>query len=511
MSAADPTGSPAVPARTAPAGSRPTGAPPASGGLSIHPVTGLPDVRPGDDLSALIAAAVQAMPTELPEGLLDGDVLVVTSKIVSKAEGRLVPAPVGAAERDAFRRRLIDAETVRLVAQVGRTKIVENRLGIVAAAAGIDASNVHGDEIALLPEDPDGSAAALVAAFAARGHRVGVVITDTQGRAWRNGVTDVAIGAAGLTVLDDHRGGIDEFGNELVVTQVAVGDEIAAAADLVKGKLSGIPVAVLRGLAAPGLADEPTAQAGSLGTTGDDSQLPTGGSDPVLRGGADEPLRGGGRALIRPADTDLFRLGTDLAIELGRRDALAPVPDGHQHIHDNARSVLQAWLAPDHPQAALRQAFLALLAARPDATARSCVPGHLTASVVVLSADLTGTLLTLHPRIGRWVQLGGHCEGGDDTLAGAAAREAAEESGIADLRLDPVPVHLDVHPITCSLGVPTRHFDVRFVAIAPPGALPVISAESADLRFWPVDALPDGAEQDGLGAAVRAAVAAASQ
>ena len=105
-----------------------------------------------------------------------------------------------------MRRRLIDEQTVRLVAQMGRTKIVENRLGIVAAAAGIDASNVRADEIALLPEDPDASAEALVNAFAARGIRVGVVVTDTQGRAWRNGVTDVAIGAAGVEVFDDHRG-----------------------------------------------------------------------------------------------------------------------------------------------------------------------------------------------------------------------------------------------------------------------------------------------------------------
>ena len=183
--------------------------------------------------------------------IVDGDVLVVTSKIVSKAEGRLVASPTDPVERENFRRDLIDTESVRLVAQMGRTKIVENKLGIVAAAAGIDASNVRLDEIALLPEDPDASAAAIVAAFAQRSLTVGVVITDTQGRAWRNGVTDVAIGAAGVRVLDDHRGGVDAFGNELVVTQVGLGDEIAAAGDLVKGKLAGVPVAVVRGLAAP--------------------------------------------------------------------------------------------------------------------------------------------------------------------------------------------------------------------------------------------------------------------
>ncbi len=467
-----------------------TGRSPAADGLAIIPIHGLPDVRPGDDLAELIHAAAG-------DAIIDGDVLVVTSKVVSKAEGRLVAAPTDPVRRDAFRRDLIDRETVRLVAQIGRTKIVENRLGIVAAAAGVDGSNVHADEIALLPTDPDASAASMVAAFAAHGRRIGVIITDTQGRAWRNGVTDVAIGAAGIEVLDDHRGGVDEFGNELVVTQVAVGDEVAAAADLVKGKLAGVPVAVVRGLDAPG-----------LGSAGPDSAAPDSAAPGAPDRGAPDRgrLRGGGRSLIREAGSDLFRLGTDLAIELGRRDALAEVPAGHQELADDARTVLTAWHAPTHAQAALREAFLALLAARPDATSRSCVPGHLTASVIVLSADRRHTLLTLHPRVGQWVQLGGHCESRDGTLAAAASREADEESGIAGLELDPVPVALDVHPITCSLGVATRHFDVRFVAVAPDGALPVRSAESTDLRFWPVDGLPNGAAADGLTEAVRLAL-----
>ncbi len=269
----------------APAGPHPSvGAAPAPDGLQILPVRGLPEFRPGDDLVTAIADAAP--------WITDGDVLVVTSKVVSKSEGRLVPAPTDPEQRDELRRRLIDEQTVRLVAQVARTKIVENRLGIVAAAAGIDASNVFADEIALLPEDPDASAATMVLAFADRGIRIGVVITDTQGRAWRNGVTDVGIGAAGVQVLDDHRGGIDGHGNELVVTMVGVGDEIAAAADLVKGKLSGVPVAVVRGMDAPG--------------------LPADGSGP----------RGGGRTLIRPYDEDLFRLGTDLALAQGRREAV---------------------------------------------------------------------------------------------------------------------------------------------------------------------------------------------
>ncbi len=158
--------------------------------------------------------------------------------------------------------------------------------------------------------------------------------------------------------------------------------------------------------------------------------------------------------------------------------------------HDDATSMLRGWDAPDLGQSALREAFLGFLAARPDATKRSCVPGHVTASAVVLSADLSQTLLTLHPRVKRWVQLGGHCEKKDGTIATAALREATEESGIEGLVIDPDPIHLDVHPVTCSLGVPTRHFDVLFRIVAPAGAVPAISSESDDLRFWPVDALP---------------------
>jgi coenzyme F420-0:L-glutamate ligase/coenzyme F420-1:gamma-L-glutamate ligase len=250
---------------------------PAPVGLHLLPVTGLPEFRPGDDLAAAIATAAP--------WLADGDVLLVTSKVLSKVEGRLITSPTDPDERDALRRSLIDDESVRLVAQQGRTKIVENRLGIVAAAAGVDASNVHLDEIALLPEDPDASAAALRAQFARRGLDIGVVVTDTQGRAWRLGVTDVAIGAAGVNVLTDLRGDVDGHGNQLVVTQVAVGDELAAAGDLVKGKLAAVPVAVARG----------------------------------LHTSADAP---GARSLIRPRDEDLFRLGTDLAVQQGHREAV---------------------------------------------------------------------------------------------------------------------------------------------------------------------------------------------
>ena len=173
--------------------------------------------------------------------------------------------------------------------------------------------------------------------------------------------------------------------------------------------------------------------------------------------------------------------------------------------HADAVSVLAGWAAPSREQGALREAFLGLLAARPDATARSCEPGHLTASTVVLTADLRRVLLTLHPRLGRWVQLGGHLEDDDHQLAGAALREATEESGLTGLTVDPAPVHLDVHALTCSLGVPTRHFDIRYRVIVPVDAVPVASAESDDLRFFPVDDLPagvDGSLRDALAAAV---------
>ncbi len=171
---------------------------------------------------------------------------------------------------------------------------------------------------------------------------------------------------------------------------------------------------------------------------------------------------------------------------------IATVTAADAALHADVTAVLGAWPAPGPGQAAVREGFLGFLAARPDATRRKCAPGHITASALVLTPDRRQVLLTLHPRLGRWVQLGGHCERTDATLAGAALREATEESGIAGLRIDPVPVHLDIHPVTCSLGVPTRHFDVRFRVIAPAGARPVISDESDDLRFWPVDALPPG-------------------
>jgi 8-oxo-dGTP pyrophosphatase MutT (NUDIX family) len=173
-------------------------------------------------------------------------------------------------------------------------------------------------------------------------------------------------------------------------------------------------------------------------------------------------------------------------------------------LHADAVTTLSSWRPAAASQESLRQAFLGFLAARSDSCRRSCEAGHLTASAVVLDHTGTQVLLTLHPRVGRWLQLGGHCEPSDTSLAGAALREATEESGMAGLRISAEPVHLDVHPITCSLGVPTRHFDVRFAVHAPPGASPVRSDESDDLRWWPADALPAGSED--LADLVKAAV-----
>ncbi|MDT5226002.1 MAG: hypothetical protein QOG19_3409 [Mycobacterium sp.] len=158
-------------------------------------------------------------------------------------------------------------------------------------------------------------------------------------------------------------------------------------------------------------------------------------------------------------------------------------------------ALLRDWQAPDPAQDTLRHAVLAFVLAREDACLRECEPGHITASALVLDDSGARVLLTLHPRLGRWVQLGGHCEPDEDAdILAAAAREAAEESGVSDLRIDPELVAVHVHPVTCSLGVPTRHLDLQFAARAPAGAQIVLSDESDDLRWWPGDALPSGTD-----------------
>jgi 8-oxo-dGTP pyrophosphatase MutT (NUDIX family) len=164
-------------------------------------------------------------------------------------------------------------------------------------------------------------------------------------------------------------------------------------------------------------------------------------------------------------------------------------------VRQSAIALLSNWQAPDPPQNSLRHAVLAFLHARDDACLRECVPGHVTASALVLDDSGDQVLLTLHPRLGRWVQLGGHCEDDDGDIVAAALREAAEESGVDGLRIEPDLVAIHVHALTCSLGVPTRHLDLQFVAHAPAGAQIAVSDESVDLRWWPTDDLPANSDE----------------
>jgi len=216
--------------------------------LLVVPLAGIPEVREGDDLARLLLEAVGRAGLELA----DGDVLAVTSKVVAKAEGRTVPLPGDPAARERVLSSTVAAETVRVVARRGRLVIAETRTGLVGANALVDASNAGGDRLVLLPADPDASAARLRAAIEELdGHDVAVVVTDTLGRPWRLGQTDVAVGLAGMGALDDWRGRADGDGRPLEVTEVAVADEVAAAADLVKGKASRVPAALLRGVPRP--------------------------------------------------------------------------------------------------------------------------------------------------------------------------------------------------------------------------------------------------------------------
>ena len=241
--------------------------------IEVWAPDGVGEVREGDDLAALLLPLVR---------LQDGDIVAVTSKVVSKAEGRVVAG--------ATREETLASETTRVVARRGPTTIVRNRLGLTMAAAGIDASNVEAGSVVLLPLDPDASARRLRDALAPVAN-VGVVVTDTAGRPWRDGQTDIAIGAAGIVVAERFEGRYDDYGNPLVVTAPAVADEIAGAAELAQGKLGKRPFAIVRGRA--------------------DLVLPAG----------DEGL--GAAALIRPDGADLFGYGAREAVVralLGRRE-----------------------------------------------------------------------------------------------------------------------------------------------------------------------------------------------
>ena len=246
--------------------------------LRVIGLGGLPDVRPGDDIAALILEAAERQGTPLAAG----DVLVVTQKIVSKAEGRLVvlaevkPGPEAArlaqeTEKDPRVVELILRESRRIVRQAGPVLITETRHGFVCANAGVDASNVGRGLVTLLPEDPDRSAVGIRVGLRKRaGLDVAVVISDTFGRPWREGHTNVAVGIAGMEAFVDYVGQVDPYGHDLRVSTLAVADELAGAAELVMGKLSGVPAAIIRGY-----------------------EYPKG--------------RGTARDMIRPAERDLFR------------------------------------------------------------------------------------------------------------------------------------------------------------------------------------------------------------
>ncbi|HYJ66107.1 MAG TPA: coenzyme F420-0:L-glutamate ligase [Nocardioidaceae bacterium] len=267
--------------------------------LEVVPVRGIAEISAGDDLATQIHEA-------LPEPLRDGDVVAVTSKIVSKAAGLTF---------DGVRDTLLDKHTVRTVARRGNTRIVRTTHGLTMAAAGLDASNTAPGSVVALPPDPDADAARLRDQLGRlSGANVAVIVTDTAGRPWRQGQTDIAIGAAGLATIDDLADALDSHGNRLVVTAPAVADEIAGAADLVQGKTLGVPVAVVRGVA--------------------ERVLPPG------RHGD------GAAALVRPAEADLFGWGSADAVRAAVRrddpeaDRGFPVPD--DSVDDMVADALEA-------------------------------------------------------------------------------------------------------------------------------------------------------------------------
>jgi coenzyme F420-0:L-glutamate ligase/coenzyme F420-1:gamma-L-glutamate ligase len=250
--------------------------------LEVLPVIGLPEISEGDDLASLVLSHSE---------IHDGDVVVVAQKIVSKAEGRMIE--IDPADPKVERARVVAAETTRVVARRGDIVISETHHGFVCANAGVDASNVPPGTLALLPLDPDGSAERLRVSLQNAGIRAGVVISDTFGRPWRVGQTNVALGVAGIRAVRDHRGEKDSFGMELEATIIAIADEIAGAAELVMGKSDGIPVAIVRG----------------------------------IEGAAGE---GSARELIRPPEEDLFSAAGVDVVEMRRSVrvfAQRPVPD----------------------------------------------------------------------------------------------------------------------------------------------------------------------------------------
>ena len=315
--------------------------------LEVFGVEGLPEIAEGDDLGALIAAAV---------ALADGDVVVVAQKVVSKSEGALVD--VDPARRDDEQTRVVAEQTAKVVARRGDVVIVRTHHGFVCANAGVDASNVAPDRLALLPADPDASAARLRASLRIRaGVEVGVIVSDTFGRPWRAGQTNVALGVAGIAPMRDFRGEKDSFGMTLEATVIAIADELAGAAELVMGKSDGVPVAVVRGA-------------------------------PVQR---DEQATG--RALLRPLEEDMFATGaldavaarrsvrefSDRAVpgDVVERAVAAAVTAPAPHGSRNATPFRFVWLRSDAARAsfldALAQAWredLSTDGATPDVVAR---------------------------------------------------------------------------------------------------------------------------------------------
>lgn len=329
--------------------------------VQLLPVTGIGEVTPGADLAELIATAAP--------WLADGDILVVTSKVVSKAEGRLVEVPaVPGPERDRAHAEAVAAETARVVATRGHTRIVATHHGFVMASAGVDNSNIDSGRLVLLPKDPDASARSLRAALARRyGKRVAVVVSDTMGRPWRNGLTDVALGAAGLSPLRDHRGEVDRYGNRMQLTQMAVADELAAAAELLKGKVDGVPVVVVRGL-------------------------------PLM---TEEDGPGVVAELVRDASQDLFSLGTAEARAAGLR-AAATLADVSAGSGDGAAGLGDGPAGVDGPPpepGAVRRALAVVrplvatgtalhLEPGPPAVIRAGAPGTDPATLIRFGADL---------------------------------------------------------------------------------------------------------------------------